>query len=412
MDLAEAPALQAIPGLAQRILEQQKALELLAASMERLNVRLNSVAATSVQATPPSGLLALAASLLPTPRSVCSESCTPGYRKVPQEGKPLCCYDCIPCPEGEITNKMDMENCEPCPEDQWSNQKRNRCIPRDLDFLSYEEPLGLALGSVVIFFSVITAGVMGIFMKYKDTALVKANNRDLSYILLASLMMSFLCSLLFIGRPLKVTCLLRQPAYGIIFAVSISSILAKTLTVAMVFNATRPGSRFKKWLKTRISIYLVLLCSVGEVLICAVWLLMSPPFPELDTKSETGKMILKCNEGSVIAFYVMVGYMGFLALLSFAVAFFVRKLPDTFNEAQFITFSMLVFCSVWVSFIPTYLSTRGKYMVVVEIFAILASSVGLLGCIFVPKCYIILLKPEMNTREHLVGQHSKNTISN
>ncbi|XP_029435912.1 vomeronasal type-2 receptor 26-like [Rhinatrema bivittatum] len=347
-----------------------------------------------------------------TPRSVCSESCTPGYRKVSKEGKPLCCYDCVPCPEGEITNNMDMENCEPCPEDQWSNQERNRCIPRAIDFLSYEDPLGLALASVAIFFSMVTAGVMGIFMKHKDTALVKANNRDLSFILLMSLMMSFLCNLSFIGRPLKVTCLLRQPAFGIIFAVSISSILAKTLTVAMVFNATRPGSRFKKWLKTRISLYLVLLCSVGEVLICTVWLLMSPPFPELDTKSETGKIILKCSEGSVTAFYIMVGYMGFLALLSFVVAFFVRKLPDTFNEAQFITFSMLVFCSVWVSFIPAYLSTKGKYMVAVEIFAILASTAGLLGCIFIPKCYIILLKPEMNRRKHLVGKHSKNTISN
>ncbi|XP_029435879.1 vomeronasal type-2 receptor 26-like [Rhinatrema bivittatum] len=337
------------------------------------------------------------------PRSACSESCPPGYRKAPQKGKPLCCYDCVPCPEGEITNMMDMENCEPCPEDQWSNQERNRCIPRAIDFLSYEDPLGLSLASVAIFFSMVTAGVMGIFKKHKDTALVKANNRDLSFILLISLMMSFLCSLLFIGQPLKVTCLLRQPAFGIIFAVSISSILAKTLTVAMVFNATRPGSRFKKWLNNRISLYLVLLCSVGEALICTVWLLMSPPFPELDTKSETGKMVLQCNEGYVTAFYIMIGYMGFLALLSFVVAFLVRKLPDTFNEAQFITFSMLVFCSVWVSFIPAYLSTKGKYMVAVEIFAILASSAGLLGCIFIPKCYIILLKPHMNTRE-LVGK--------
>ncbi|OBS75933.1 hypothetical protein A6R68_17617, partial [Neotoma lepida] len=39
------------------------------------------------------------------PRSVCSESCVPGFRKSLQEGKTACCYDCTPCPENEISNE-------------------------------------------------------------------------------------------------------------------------------------------------------------------------------------------------------------------------------------------------------------------------------------------------------------------
>ncbi|XP_030043940.1 vomeronasal type-2 receptor 26-like [Microcaecilia unicolor] len=337
-------------------------------------------------------------------RSVCSESCTPGYRIVINREKPVCCFDCVPCSEGEYSNITDAENCMKCPEDQWPNEKKDECLPRVIEFLSYDDPLGAVLSSISILSFIITALVLGIFIKYRDTPVVKANNRNLSYMLLISLMLSFLCSLVFIGQPGTLTCLLRQSAFGIIFTIAVSSVLAKTVTVVIAFSANKPGSKLRKWVGTRVSSYLVFLCTFGEIVICIVWLLITPPFPEYDTQSVTGKMILQCNEGSTIAFYSLIGYIGFLALLSFIVAFLVRKVPDSFNEAWFITFSMLVFCSVWVPFIPSYLSTKGKYMVAVEIFAILASSAGLLGCIFTPKCYIILLRPDLNTRGHLIGK--------
>ncbi|KAM4689114.1 vomeronasal type-2 receptor 26-like [Discoglossus pictus] len=298
-----------------------------------------------------------------------------------------------------------MDNCIICPEDQWSNDGRDRCIPRIIELLKYGDTLGATLACASIVFSVMTAVVLGLFVLHQNTPVVRANNRHLSYILLVSLMMSFLCSLLFIGQPGKMTCQLRQTGFGIIFAVAISSVLAKTITVVIAFKATKPGSKLIQFVGSRVSIYLVLVSTLVQVAVCIVWLVHSPPYPDYDTKSVTGKMILLCNEGSVTAFYIVIGYIGFLSALSFLVAFLVRKVPDTYNEAQLITFSMLVFCSVWISFIPAYLSTKGKYTVAVEIFAILASSAGLLGCIFFPKCYIILLRPEMNTRGIITRKH-------
>ncbi|MEQ2249338.1 hypothetical protein ILYODFUR_028151, partial [Ilyodon furcidens] len=343
------------------------------------------------------------------PVSQCSAPCPPGSRQARRPGKPQCCFDCLPCAEGEISNQTGSTECIKCSESYWSDKHKVKCVAGVEEFLSFSETMGIILVVLILLGVILTIIITVIFHRFRTTPIVKANNSEISFLLLLSIKLCFLCSLVFIGQPSVWTCMLRQSVFGISFVICLSCLLVKTVVVLLAFRANIPSSRGLKLFGPSQQRTMIFCTTTPQICLCVGWLLGAPPFPVRNPtyQASYGKIVLECKEPWPLGFYLLLSYIGLLAFVCLLLAFLGRKLPDTFNEAKFITFSMLIFWAVWICFIPAYVSSPGKFSVTVEIFAILASSFGLLLCIFVPKCYIILLHPERNIRKGMTGKYNR-----
>lgn len=111
--------------------------------------------------------------------------------------------------------------------------------------------MGVLVCVVSVLGACISLVIIVIFYIYKDTPLVRANNMELSFLLLVFLTICFLVGLLFLGEPSDWLCRIRYPAFGISFALCISCLLAKTAVVLMAFKSRFPGCNVMKWFESK-----------------------------------------------------------------------------------------------------------------------------------------------------------------
>ncbi|CAH2252066.1 G- coupled receptor family C group 6 member A-like [Pelobates cultripes] len=328
------------------------------------------------------------------PFSKCSKPCSPGYSK--KHSLISCCYECVLCTEGYYTPAVDMNECLKCPPNKWSNNGSSQCNERKIEYFYWENTFAVTLMTFALFGSLLVLIAALLFIKYKDTPAVRAAGGNYSYLMIISLLFSLASIWLFIGEPSNTICQFRQPLYGISFTLCVSCILIKSLRIILAFEFANKLVNITKLTYKPIVIITVL--SGLQICNCILWLALKRPFyKEMYTIPHL--IVLQCDEGSYIPFGIMLGYIGCLALTCFILAYKGRKLPEKYNEARSIAFSMFIYMFVWIIFIPVYMNTSGMYLSAVQIVAILASVYGVISCHLLPACYIILFKRKRNNSQ-------------
>ncbi|XP_021549243.1 G-protein coupled receptor family C group 6 member A isoform X3 [Neomonachus schauinslandi] len=330
-------------------------------------------------------------------QSKCSKECSPGQMKKTTRSQHICCYECVNCPENHYSNQTDMDHCLLCNnETHWAPVRSTRCFEKEVEYLNWNDSLAILLLALSLLGILFVLAIGIIFTRNLNTPVVKSSGGLLvCYVILLCHFLNFASTGFFIGEPQDFTCKTRQTLFGVSFTLCISCILMKSLKILLAFNFDPKLQNFLKCLYKPILI--IFTCTGIQVVICTIWLIFAAPAVE-ENISLPRVIILECEEGSVLAFGTMLGYIAILAFICFIFAFKGRKLPEHYNEAKFITFGMLIYFIAWITFIPVYATTFGKYLPAVEIIVILISNYGILCCTFFPKCYVILCKQETNTK--------------
>ncbi|XP_059907194.1 metabotropic glutamate receptor 1b isoform X1 [Gadus macrocephalus] len=327
-------------------------------------------------------------------RSVCSEPCSKGDIKVIRKGEVSCCWICTACKDNEFV--QDEFTCKACDLGWWPNDELEGCEPITLRYLEWSNPesvIQVVLSCVGI---LITSFVAFIFVLYRDTPVVKSSSRELCYIILAGIFLGYLCPFTLIARPTVASCYLQRLLVGLSAAMCYSALVTKTNRIARILAGskkkicTRKPRFMSAWAQVVIASLLVSVQLSLEITL----IILEPPMP-VKSYPSIREVFLICNTSNV-GMVAPLGYNGLLIMSCTYYAFKTRNVPANFNEAKYIAFTMYTTCIIWLAFVPIYFGSN--YKIITTSFSVSLSVTVALGCMFTPKMYIILAKPERNVR--------------
>ncbi|KAJ8261964.1 hypothetical protein GJAV_G00160500 [Gymnothorax javanicus] len=334
-----------------------------------------------------------------TPTSQCSDPCARNEMKKMQAGE-YCCWICTPCDIHEYL--ADEFTCAPCSPGQWPNDDLSGCYDLPEDYIMWEDAWAIGPMAIACVGFICTILVAVVFIRHNDTPLVKASGRELCYILLLGVFMSYGMTFFFIAKPSPAICTLRRLGLGTSFAVCYSALLTKTNRIARIFGGVKDGAQRPRFISPSSQVFICLSLISIQLVLVSVWLLLEVPGTRRFTLPERREtVILKCNvrDSSML---LSLSYDIVLVILCTVYAFKTRKCPENFNEAKFIGFTMYTTCIIWLAFLPIFYVTSSDYRVQTTTMCISVSLSGfvVLGCMFAPKVHIILFQPQKNVTSH------------
>uniref|UniRef100_A0AAY5EED6 G-protein coupled receptors family 3 profile domain-containing protein n=1 Tax=Electrophorus electricus TaxID=8005 RepID=A0AAY5EED6_ELEEL len=337
------------------------------------------------------------------PESVCSVPCRAGERKKVVKGVP-CCWHCERC-EGYHYQAGEF-TCQLCPYEQRPARNRTGCQPIPIIKLEWHSPWAAVPVLLALLGIVATSGVVITFVRYNDTPIVRASGREMSYVLLTGIFLCYAITFLMIATPTLVVCSLRRVFLGLGMCFSYAALLTKTNRIHRIFEQGKKSVAAPRFISPASQLAITFTLISVQLLGVFVWFAADPPHTVVDygeqrtPDPDRARGVLKCDI-SDLSLICSLGYSILLMVTCTVYAIKTRGVPETFNEAKPIGFTMYTTCIIWLAFIPIFFGTAQSaermYIQTTTLTVSLSLSASVsLGMLYMPKVYVIIFHPEQN----------------
>ena len=322
-----------------------------------------------------------------TPVSICSKPCGGGAYPEPLPDQAECCWVCRACPSDNAVSTGLA--CVECGLGETPNDLRTECVEIQPTYLTWSDWWSIIIVLLTIFGIIATTAVAVVFIIHYKHKLIKASSRELTAILLTGIMLCYLLPFFFIAKPSPWTCGIRRFGVGFCFSLCYSALLVRTNRIHRIFNRSPDSTEAPPLISPESQVFFTALLVAVQVVIASVWLIAEVPsalfvFNRFSTE-------LRCGESPYIGLSITLGYNFLLLIVTTYFAFRTRNVPQNFNEAKFISFTMYTLCILWLAFIPTYFATTTVLGTVYEtgslMLAIILNATVTLCILFFPKVY-------------------------
>lgn len=331
------------------------------------------------------------------PKSDCSGQCSAGTRK--SLASP-CCWQCVPCPQGTVNPTAGSYSCIKCPQGKHANQAGTQCVDLPLKTLTYS-----SIGGIIILVFAVCGVLLSLFsfaiiIKYWNTPIVRASNRQLSVALLFGMLL--LLSIVFINflEPTNIVCKIIYPWRYITDSFCQAILLIKILHISKAFRVPVVQCLAPNSLSNKKKGAIVIILHVILLLLLLAWLLLDPPTDSRNIYPEQ-YIFVECQAySSSVGKYLFLLTCSYIFAQTFLCAFCsfkIRNIPENFSSAKRISFSKYIFLFSMATYQPVEFSMDGWYVTAVDCVTTLLSAYGFLSCIFLPQLYILLFRPEENS---------------